>query len=86
MSKRYLSRQSWKELLEEIAKKANCDYKEIEKICNGEYEKIAQELEYYCFRNAADETFEENRKSHRDILRDYVAMILNKYKEEYKEK
>lgn len=86
LSKRYLNTPSWKELLEQIAKKASCDYKEIEKVCNGEYEKIAQELEYYCFRNAADEMFEGNGKSHRHILRDYVANILDECKEEYKEK
>lgn len=86
LSKRYLKTPSWKELLEEIAKKASCDYKEIEKVCNEEYEEIAQELEYYCFRNADDETFEGNGKSHRHILRDYVANILDKCKEEYKEK
>lgn len=86
LSKRYLNSPSWKELLEEITKKASCDYKEIEKLCNGEYEKIAQELEYYCFRNVKDEEMGENKKSHREILRDYIAKIFNNYKEEYKEK
>lgn len=86
LSKRYLNSPSWKELLEEIAKKADCDYEEIKKLCNGEYEKIAQELEYYCFRNAKDEELGGNKKNHREILRGFIAKIFNSYKMEYKEK
>lgn len=85
LSRRYLNSPDWKSLLEEIAKKANCDYKKIVESCNGEYEMIAQELEYYCFRNIKEEGPGLNIESHRELLRGLIAQIFNKYKEEYKE-
>lgn len=85
LSRRYLNTPNWEGLLEKIAERASCDYEEIKNLCNGECEKIAQELEYYCFRNAKDKTFEGDRKSHRNILRDSIVKILREYRGNYTE-
>lgn len=76
LSRRYLETPDWEGLLNKIAIETNCDYQEIKNQCDGEYEKIAQELEYYCFREAKfDSTGYQN---HRKILRKKIADIFIK--------
>lgn len=86
LSRRYIESPNWEELLKQVAKEAKCekDYKEIKKLCNGENEKIAQELEFYCFRNA--NAMNMGNKSHRAILRDIIADIFIKCIEKYPKK
>lgn len=81
LSRRYLKSPDWKGLLEEIAKEANGDYKELSKQCNGELEEIAQELEYYCFRNADAAKLGKRR----GILRGFIANVFKGYVEGYQE-
>lgn len=83
LSKRYLRSPDWKSLLKQIAKEAKCNYENIEKQCNGEYEKVAQELEYYCFRDASSEDLENSNR--RTILRNLIAKIFMKCLEEFNE-
>ncbi len=84
LSRRYLESPNWEGLLERIAKEAKCNYEDIKKICDGEYEKIAQELEYYCFRNADLEA--EESKNHRIIIRNYIAKIFKECCDKYEER
>lgn len=81
LSRRYLKTPDWKGMLKEISEKAACKYEDLEKLCDGGYEEIAQELEYYCFRNAELKDSEEI--NHREILRGYIAEIIKKCKDEY---
>ena len=74
LSKRYLGSPDWKSLLKQIAKEVKCNYENIEKQCDGEYEKVAQELEYYCFRDANSKDLENGNR--RTILRDLIAKIF----------
>ena len=76
LSRRYLKTPDWKGMLKEISEKAACKYEDLEKLCDGGYEEIAQELEYYCFRNAELKDSEEI--NHREILRGYIAEIIKK--------
>ena len=81
LSRRYLESPNWEELLRNIAQNVKCEYEEIAKLCYGEYEEIAQELEYYCFKYAEIES--EEKIGHRQIIRDIIARILNDKKEAY---
>lgn len=81
LSRRYLNSPNWEDLLKKIAANVECNYEEIANLCNDQYEEIAQELEYYCFRNADASKLREGRKV---VLRDTIAKIFKKFKEEYK--
>ena len=81
LSRRYLNSPNWEDLLKKIAENVECNYEEIANLCNDQYEEIAQELEYYCFRNADASKLREGRKV---VLRDTIAKIFKKFKEEYK--
>ncbi|WP_026883551.1 SIR2 family NAD-dependent protein deacylase [Clostridium akagii] len=81
LSRRYLESPSWEGLLKLIAKEAKCDYEAIKKACDGENEKIAQELEYYCFRNADIESVET--EEHRALFRNYITKIFKEYSDKY---
>lgn len=80
LSRRYLNSPNWEDLLKKIAENVECNYEEIAKLCNNQYEEIAQELEYYCFRNADASKLWEGRKV---VLRDTIAKIFKNFKEEY---
>ena len=79
LSRRYLNAPNWEELLKCIAVKAKCNYKEVERLCNNEFEEIAQELEYFCFKNAN----ECEEIGHRQIIRKMIADILQEKVEKY---
>ena len=81
LSRRYLNSPNWEGLLKKIAGKVGHSYEEIANLCNDQYEEIAQELEYYCFRHADDSKLGEGRRA---FLRDTIAEIFKYYKEEYK--
>lgn len=84
LSRRYLELPNWEGLLKLIANEAKCNYDDIKKACDEENEKIAQELEYYCFRNADFESVET--ENHRTLLRNYIAKVFKQYSDKYKEK
>ena len=77
LSKRYLGSPDWKSLLKEVANKTDCNYEELNQLCNGENEKIAQELEFYSFRKADDDAIKD--RNHRRALRNIIAKIFMKY-------
>lgn len=77
LSRRYLGSPDWNGLLRIIAEDVQCDYQEIKNVCGNKYEKIAQELEYYCFRNADSETLNNNNR--RSIFREKIAKIFQEY-------
>lgn len=79
LSRRYLNAPNWEELLKSIAVKAKCTYEDVEKLCNNEFEEIAQELEYFCFKNAN----EYEGIGHRQIIRKIIADILQEKVEKY---
>lgn len=85
LSRRYLDTPNWEGLLREIAGKVACEYETMAESCNGEYEEIARELEYYCFRNAGSEELEANRSGRRKIFRNLIANILNQFVQRYAE-
>ena len=77
LSRRYLDSPDWEGLLRIIAAEIDGDYELIKGRCNGEFEKIAQELECYCFRKADDNKIE--KYSRRDIFREKIAVLFKKY-------
>lgn len=77
LSKRYLDSPSWEGLLTYIAEDINGNYEEIKEVCNNEYERIAQELEYYSFRNAKDDEIKQHTR--REIFREKIARIFEEY-------
>lgn len=81
LSRRYLNSPNWEDLLKRIAENVECNYEELAKLCNYQYEEIAQELEYYCFRKADASKVMEG---HKTVLRDTIAQIFKKFKEGYK--
>ncbi len=85
LSKRYLDTPNWEGLLTQIAEKVACDYKTIAESCNEEYEEIARELEYYCFRNAGSEELEAYKTGRRKIFRNLIAEIFKQYAQKYAE-
>lgn len=82
LSRRYLDSPDWEGLLKSIAKEIGGDYERIKEKCNNEYEKMAQELEYYCFRNADNNEIKEY--SRRDIFRKKIAILFEKYCNDFK--
>ena len=81
LSRRYLKSPDWKGLLKQIAEEAGGNYKELSKQCNGGLEEIAQELEYYCFRNADANKLGQRR----GILREFIANVFKECVERYHE-
>lgn len=81
LSRRYLESPNWRELLEKIAVNTECDYHAIEEVCSNEYEKIAQELEFYCFRTVKGDELGKTKR--REILRNRIAEIFKDCKEKY---
>lgn len=81
LSRRYLESPNWKELLEKIAEDAKCNYTALEETCNHEYEKIAQELEFYYFRSVSCDDLKKTKR--REILRNKISEIFNECKEKY---
>lgn len=81
LSRRYLKSPDWKGLLEQIAEEAGGNYEELSKQCNGGLEEIAQELEYYCFRNADENKLGQRR----GILREFIANVFKECVEGYHE-
>lgn len=84
LSRRYLDSPNWENLLMQIAEKVECNYERLKSLYNYEYEKTAQELEYYCFRHADQEDIDE--KERKSILRDLIAKIFKYYVNTYKER
>ncbi len=84
LSRRYLDSKNWDELLEKIAEDAKCDYLTLKKICNNEYEKIAQELEFYYFRSVSCDDLKSTKR--REILRNRISEIFIECTEKYNEK
>lgn len=84
LSRRYLELPNWEGLLNKLSNEVNCNYDVIKKVCNEENEKIAQELEYYFFRQADYESVEKG--NHRMFLRNYIAKFIKQYSDKYKEK
>lgn len=85
LSRRYLNTPNWEKLLIEISKQIGCDYDKISKECNNENERIAQELEYYCFRKAAINSpdYENRRKLFRNLIKNIFVEYVEKYFETY---
>lgn len=75
LSRRYLDTPDWKGLLEEISKNVGKGFEQVKNLYEGDYEKLGQELEYYCFRNAE----EDEGSDHRLIFRNKIAEIIKKY-------
>lgn len=84
LSRRYLNSPNWENLLMKIAKKVDCNYEKLKDLYDHEYERIAQELEYYSFRYAKQEDIDEKKR--RNILRDLIAEIFEDYVKAYKKK
>jgi hypothetical protein len=84
LSRRYLDSPNWENLLMKIAEEVECNYEELKKRYEPEYDRIAQELEYYCFRHAKKEDID--KKKRKSILRDLIADIFINYVKDYKKK
>ncbi len=84
LSRRYLESPNWENLLIRIAREVDCNYEGLKDLYNHEYERIAQELEYYCFRHADKEDID--KKKRKSILRDLIANIFIEYVKAYKDK
>ncbi len=84
LSRRYLDSPNWENLLMKIAEEVECNYEELKKRYEPEYDRIAQELEYYCFRHAKKEDID--KKKRKSILRDLIADIFINYVKDYKGK
>lgn len=82
LSRRYLDTPDWNGLLESIAEDVQCNYDKISENCDKENEKIAQELEYFCFRSADKENVELNNR--RKIFREHIAKKFEDYCESFK--
>lgn len=76
ISRRYLNLMDWTGLLKEICQEIGYQYDGIEEECGGDNEKIAHELEYYCFRKAEEK--EIANKNRRVILREKIGKIVNR--------
>lgn len=84
LSRRYLNSPNWENLLMKIAEKVKCNYEKLKDLYDHEYERIAQEMEYYCFRHATQKDIDEKKR--RNILRDLIAEIFEDYVKDYKKK
>lgn len=80
ISRRYLNLPDWKGLLKLIAERSNIDIEQFKDFSDNE--KIAQELEYYYFRNQPDANIKDKRR--KELMRDAIADIIKNFSEESK--
>ena len=82
LSRRYYGTPDWKGLLEQIAKEVGANKNELEKWDDNE--KMATELEYYCF--AKDKPSYENGEDSRTPLRKVIQKIITEKNTVFDEK
>lgn len=75
ISRRYLKLPNWEELLQRLLNNKDL-YKKISQQVGGNYEKIAQEIEFFYFRNCKDDKI--NKMPRRNLMREEIANIIKK--------
>ncbi|WP_202768424.1 SIR2 family protein [Clostridium paridis] len=76
ISRRYIESPTWEELLMQIASTTDCNYYELKNNVNNNFERLAQEIEYFVFRSLmSSEIINEDR---RFFMRNNIADILKK--------